>query len=250
MLEKKLVIKSFHVNQVQTGAKTSLASGVLTVNVASLELAPFAAFIESAEVNVINPYQHDGYVNTIVDIIPIATKALGTLGTGITHTLTGVYVLLTASDTDGGQMTAFGASNGILKEKLTFGQAGSPREEDVIIHVDVTLKSEASYLRQAATAMHQACDTLIQDIRDMLKTLPGHQADERYDFVEKEQTAGMKIKVAIVKQVAGQGAMYDNLLFPDEPSGVAGGMSIIDMNNMPVMLTPNEYRDGALRALT
>ena len=38
------------------------------------------------------------------------------------------------------------------------------------------------------------------------------------------------------------GAMYDTYLFPDEPSGAHGGRSIIEMNNMPVFLTPNEYR--------
>lgn len=43
--------------------------------------------------------------------------------------------------------------------------------------------------------------------------------------------------------------MYDNLLFPTEPSGVEKGISIIDMQNMPVLLTPNEYRDGAIRAM-
>ena len=248
MKEQKLVIKSFHVNTVQNGAKASLTGGLLTINEASLDTTPFTEFVDSAKVQIIEPYKHDFYINTIVDIIPIATKALGTIGTGITHTLTGVYVLLTASDTDGGQMTAFGASNGILKEKLKFGKAGSPKENDYIIHVDITLKSETSFLRQASLAMHQTCDTLIQDIREMLKIFPGSLADERHDFIDKVKTNGMK--VAIVKQIAGQGAMYDNLLFPNEPSGTTGGLSIIDINNMPVILTPNEYRDGALRALT
>jgi len=248
MKEQKLTIKSFHVNHVQSGEKASLSDGILTINKASLQIAPFTEFVAGAEVRIIEPDQHNIYINTIVDIIPIATKALGTVGSGITHTLTGVSVLLTASDTNGGQMTAFGSSNGILQEKLKFGQAGSPQASDHIIHVDITLKSETSFLRQAALAIHQACDTLIQDIREVLKIIPGNLADERYDFVDNAKTDGMK--VAIVKQVAGQGAMYDNLLFPNEPCGAAGGLSIIDLNNMPVVLTPNEYRDGALRALT
>ena len=53
----------------------------------------------------------------------------------------------------------------------------------------------------------------------------------------------------IIRQVAGQGAMYDMYLFPDEPSGAIGGKSIIDMGNMPVVVTPNEYRDGILRSM-
>jgi len=248
MKEKRLVIKSFHVNTVQSGDKTSLKDGVLTINKENLQTAGFAEFIDCVGVQIIEPYKHDLYVNTIVDIVPIATKALGTLGSGITHTLTGVYVLLTGSDTNGGQMNTFGASNGILKEKLKFGQAGSPKESDYIIHIDVTLKSETSYLRQAAYAIFQVADTLIQDIRETLKTKPGNMADEKHEFLEKNRAGATKI--AIVKQVAGQGAMYDNLLFPDEPCGTTGGLSIIDMNNMPIVLTPNEYRDGALRALT
>ncbi|EOA3386089.1 hypothetical protein ACH0DO_001488 [Enterococcus hirae] len=55
--------------------------------------------------------------------------------------------------------------------------------------------------------------------------------------------------MTLVKQVAGQGAMYDMLLFPDEPSGFKGGHSIIDMNNMPIFLSANEYRDGAIRSM-
>ena len=31
--------------------------------------------------------------------------------------------------------------------------------------------------------------------------------------------------------------------------GVEGGRSIIDMGNMPVMITPNEYRDGIIRSM-
>ena len=53
----------------------------------------------------------------------------------------------------------------------------------------------------------------------------------------------------IIKQVAGQGAMYDTSLFAKEPSGTAGGHSIIDMGNMPILVTPNEYRDGIIRSM-
>ena len=55
--------------------------------------------------------------------------------------------------------------------------------------------------------------------------------------------------MVIIRRVAGQGAMYDTHLFPDEPSGVEGGKSIIEMGNMPVMITPNEYRDGIIRSM-
>ena len=43
--------------------------------------------------------------------------------------------------------------------------------------------------------------------------------------------------------------MYDTHLFPNEPSGVERGRSIKQMGNMPVMITPNEYRDGIIRSM-
>lgn len=36
-----------------------------------------------------------------MDIIPVSTKVLGILGEGITHTLTGVYFMMTGVDVDG-----------------------------------------------------------------------------------------------------------------------------------------------------
>jgi len=58
-----------------------------------------------------------------------------------------------------------------------------------------------------------------------------------------------KRKVVVIKQVAGQGAMYDTQLLGKEPGGFEGGRSIIDLGNVPIILSPNEYRDGALRAM-
>ena len=80
-----------------------------------------------------------------------------------------------------------------------------------------------------------------------LKSVDGREAIGSYEYLDKVSPG--KKKVVLVKQVAGQGAMYDNLLFPEEPSGFEGGTSIIDMCNMPMILSPNEYRDGMLRAL-
>ena len=56
-------------------------------------------------------------------------------------------------------------------------------------------------------------------------------------------------KVRLIKPVAGQGAMYETHLFAKEPSGVEGGKSIIDMGNMPIIVSPNEYRDGIIRSM-
>ena len=90
-------------------------------------------------------------------------------------------------------------------------------------------------------------DNFIQEIRNQLKVLDGRSAAESHTYEENYHPG--KPKVAIIKEVAGQGAMYDTLVFPLEPSGFKGGVSIIDMENMPVLLSPNEYRDGAIRAM-
>lgn len=243
----RLTIKSFHVTHVTLGKKTSLASGSLTID-ETLFGQFLPEFVEKAEIKIIQPHEHNVYVNSIMDFVPVATKVLGKLGSGITHTLTGCYFMLTGCDTDGRQIGGFGTSEGILKDQVIFGKAGTPSKEDFIVHIDVLIDHQVPFDRKVAYQMYQICDQMIQDIRDLLKMKNGLEADERYDFEDPVFT-GMP-KVAIIKQVSGQGAMYDNLLFPNEPSGTIGGVSIIDMNNMPVMLTPNEYRDGALRALS
>ena len=96
-------------------------------------------------------------------------------------------------------------------------------------------------------AAHRACDRFIQTYRDKLKKVKGDLCTERHEYYDVARPG--KKKVLIIKQVAGQGAMYDTWLFPHEPSGVEGGRSIIDIENMPVLLTPNEYRDGIIRSM-
>ncbi|MDR7001953.1 proline reductase cluster protein PrdD [Neobacillus niacini] len=245
---RRLTIKCFHVRNVVIGTKVALNNGALTLPSLDNDLLNKFDKVSKLAVSIIEPKKHDIEINTIMDIMPISAKVLGILGDGITHTLTGVYVMLTGGDEDGRQMHEFGSSEGILKDKLMLGKAGTPNEDDYIIHIDVLLKSGLSFTRSLAFLMFQICDSIIQPIRDVLKIKNGKDVDEKYVYYDEVKKG--KTKIAIVKQVAGQGAMYDNLLFPNEPSGIEGGISIMDIGNMPVVLTPNEYRDGALRSLT
>ena len=162
------------------------ASGKMTIEKKILdEILPKYPQLSKLDVQIIRPGEHDCYTNTMMDIIPISTKVLGKIGDGITHTLTGVYVILTGVDENGKQAHEFGSSEGNLQER--------------------------------------------HEYHDVVR--PG------------------KKRVLIVKQVAGQGAMYDTSLFAKEPSGTENGRSIIDMGNMPVIVTPNEYRDGIIRSM-
>lgn len=182
-----------------------------------------------------------------MDIVPISTKVLGKLGEGITHTLTGVYVILTGVDVNGIQTAEFGSSEGILADKLYLGRAGTPSPDDYLISFDVTFKAGMGQERCGVTEAHKKCDEFIQKFRDQMKKFKGEECTERHEYHDIVRVG--KKRVLIVKQVAGQGAMYDTHLFGNEPSGVEGGRSIIDMGNMPVLVTPNEYRDGIIRSM-
>lgn len=246
---RRLVIRAFHVNDVVLSDTTAFFKNKLSLNTDILdEIKSKESLIANLNLSIIKPNDYNREINTIMDIIPISTKVLGSLGEGITHTLTGAYVMLTGVDEDGRQMHEFGSSDGNLSEKMIFGRCGTPAKTDFIIHLDVTVQGGLPYERKLPLAAFRACDTLIQTIRTLLKECQSKDASETHEFFDKIRTGGKK--VVLIKQVAGQGAMYDNHLFANEPSGVQGGVSIIDIGNVPIILSPNEYRDGALRAMT
>lgn len=249
ILLRRLVIKSFHIDKVLFGDMNSIENRTLTISKETVNLIlENEETIDSININLISPEDHNMWVNSIMDIIPISTKVLGQLGEGITHTLTGVYVMLTGMSKDGFQMAEFGSSEGILKENMVLGRAGTPGNTDFIINFDVIFKSGYPFDRNLPLVAHRSCDKFMQELREILKNIDGRGAAEVNEYYDKIRPG--KKKVVIVKQIAGQGAMYDNQLFPKEPSGFVGGRSIIDMANVPIIVTPNEYRDGVLRAMT
>lgn len=246
--KRRLVIKSFHMDDVQLVSKTSIEDGVLTINKDLIDkIVESEPLIEKIEVNIIKPGDHDRWTNSIMDILPVSVKVLGALGEGITHTITGAYFMLTGVDSKGVQVAEFGSSEGILKEQLVLNRVGTPADTDIIISFDVVLKAGEGHHRPGPTAAHRACDKMVQEIRNVLKGLKGTSFTERHDYYDIVRPG--KKKVVIIKQVAGQGAMYDTQLFSKEPSGFSGGRSIIDMGNVPIIVSPNEYRDGAIRAM-
>ncbi|QCX34741.1 proline reductase cluster protein PrdD [Caloramator sp. E03] len=246
---RNLIIKTFHITKVEFSKKTYIENRILYIreNIKDCLIDNEQSYIKDININIIYPDAHDIFVNSIMDFSPIATKVLGRIGEGITHVLTGVFVMLTGVDELGNQVAEFGSSEGILNEQVVFGRAGTPSKDDIIIHVDVTLKEGMGIIRDGINSAHRACDKLVQEIRDYLKKMNGRLCDERYEYSDIIRPE--KKKVVIVKQVAGQGAMYDTLLFAKEPCGFEGGRSIIDIGNVPIIVSPNEYRDGALRAM-
>lgn len=243
--KRKLQIKAFHIKEVVAGATTSIKKNTLTIK-NSPSFQP-SEYIKSIDVKVIKPEDKKIFINSIMDFIPISTKVLGNIGEGITHTLTGVCVMLTGIDEEGVQVAEFGSSEGILEEQVVFDRAGTPKNSDIIIHVDASFFKGGTKIRGGIDQCHQACDKIIQDIREVMKNLNGRDCHEKHEFFDEINPSGKK--VVILKQVAGQGAMYDTRVFSEEPSGYSGGKSVIDIGNTPIFLTPNEYRDGAIRAM-
>lgn len=246
---RRLVIKAFHIKEVKEDTVNKVTTdGVMTVNTKFLEtVAAKEAAIHDVKIQIIKPRDYDRFTNTIMDVVPISAKVLGELGEGITHTLTGVCVILTGIDVNGIQTAEFGSSEGLLKDQVKFNRAGTPADTDYIISVDVTFEAGQGQERAGVTAAHRVCDVLIQDFRNQMKLFNGNKCTERHEYHDIVRPG--KKRVLIVKQVAGQGAMYDTHLFAKELSGVDGGRSIIDMGNMPVIVTPNEYRDGIIRSM-
>ncbi len=246
---RRLVIKPFHINKVEFDEKFSIEKGKLSISQNFInKIKDSYELITAINIDIIKPGDYNKQINTIMDIVPISTKVLGRLGEGITHTLTGVYVMITGVDEDGRQMHEFGSSEGVLLEQMAFGRCGTPSKSDYIIHIDVTVKGGLPYERKLPLTVFKACDEYIQKIRNSLKEKDGRDATEIREYFDKVKFGAKK--VVIVKQIAGQGAMYDNQLFSNEPSGLEGGTSIIDIKNVPMIISPNEYRDGALRAMT
>jgi len=246
---RKLQIKAFHIEEVVFSETTSISKHVLTLGkeFETPEIKDGLEYVKELKIKIIKPNEKNKFVNSIMDFVPISTKVLGNIGEGITHTLTGISAMITGVDTDGIQVAEFGSSEGILSDQVIFGKAGTPKDTDIIIHLDLTLVSGGTKRREGIDQCHELCDSILQEIRQKLKNLNGRHCTEVCEFFD-EIKPGAK-KVVILKQVAGQGAMYDTRLFSREPSGFLGGKSIIELYNMPVLLTPNEYRDGAIKAM-
>ena len=245
----RLTVKAYPVTELCYGEENRVTvDGRMTVckNIADKILAQ-EPLIKEIDIRLIMPDEHQQHTNTVMDVIPLATKVLGRVGEGITHTLTGVYVLLTGVDESGRQVCNFGASDGILEEKIAWGRAGTPLRSDMLISFDVVLKEGSWADRPGPEAAHRACDTFCQIFRDQMKKFNGYKCAEKHVFQETYEPG--KKDVYIVKEVSGQGAVYDTRMFGHEPCGFEGGKSVIDMGCMPALVTPNEFRDGIMRAM-
>lgn len=248
-IRRSLKKYAFPVTDVKIGEETSFEKGVLTVRESLVpEALESNNLVVDVHMDVIRPENQKVYVNTMMDVQPIAVKKEGELGTGSTFEMTGVYMLLTGTDEDGLQTAEANLSNGIFEDNVFWGRPGAPDKDAFIIHVDVTIKSGTGMERPGPLASHQAMDVITQEIREVLKTKEYEDAAEERTYNKMERPG--KAKVVLVKEIMGQGAMHDNLILPDEPVGFLGGRPNVDLGNVPVFLRVNEVRDGGIHALT
>lgn len=250
--EKKVIrtLKKKHmkISKVTLGDKTSIIDGVLTIDKNVVDKAVLEdPLCKSLALDIIYPNERHQYTETIMDVCPIATKVEGELGEGITKVADGVVFMLTGVDEDGVQVHEFGSSEGYLDEKMYFGHPGCADENDIIIRCHAVIERLTGMTRPGPFAAHKCQDYVIQTIRDELKKYEGEVIRE--EICEDVRRAGNP-RVVLVKEIMGQGAMHDNVICPTEPCGILGGQKNVDCGNVPIVLTPNQVRDGSIHALT
>jgi len=245
---RTLTKKIYKVTDVVIGDKTSFENGVITIDKKIIEKAMKAdPLVKKIKIDIIKPTERHIYTNTIMDVCPIATKVEGVIGEGITNVVEGAVFMLTGVDEDGTQIHEFGSSDGFLDEKMAFGNPGCADMDDIIIRVETAIERLTGMERRGPFAAHQCEEVIIQAVRNVLKKTNDIPVGEKICHDMKK--AG-KPRVVLVKEIMGQGAMHDNVLCPTEPCGVLGGQKNVDLGNVPLMLSPNEVRDGGIHALT
>ena len=245
---RTLVKKHIKITAVEIGTETSIKDGRITIDGSIVDRAVKEdPLCKSLALDVIYPDKRHVYTDTIMDVCPIAAKVEGELGEGVTKVADGVVFMLTGVDEDGVQVHEFGSSEGYLDEKMYFGHPGCADPGDIIIRCHAVIARKSGMTRPGPFAAHKCQDYIIQAVRDQLRNYDGEVVrEEKCEDVRREGNP----RVVLVKEIMGQGAMHDNVICPEEPCGVKGGQKNVDCGNVPIMLTPNQVRDGSIHALT
>lgn len=245
---RTLTKKHIKITAAEIGTETSIKDGKITIDGSIVDKAVLEdPLCKSLKLDVIYPDQRHVYTDTIMDVCPIATKVEGELGEGVTKVADGVVFMLTGVDEDGVQVHEFGSSEGYLDEKMYYGHPGCADAGDIIIRCHAVIASKSGMTRPGPFAAHKCQDYIIQAIREELKRYDGEIVRE--EICEDVRRSGNP-RVVLVKEIMGQGAMHDNVICPEEPCGIKGGQKNVDCGNVPIMLTPNQVRDGSIHALT
>ena len=247
---RTLTRKHFNITEVKRGKETKIDGTTLYIREGiEKEAVESQELVHDLKVDIITKDNYHIYSETIMDTQPIATKEGDSeLGTGVTRVLDNVVMMLTGTTDEGVQIGEFGSSEGYLDENVMWNRPSCPDHGDIIIRGTVKIENLKNMERPGPLAAHKAFDVITQEIRLALKEL-----DEKY-CVSKEEFKQVrrpgKKKVALVKEIMGQGAMHDNLILPVEPVGILGAHPNVDLCNVPVVCSPLEVLDGCIHALT
>ena len=245
---RTLTKRDYPVTEVRMGETTSYADGVLTIDASLVEKAKKAdPLVKDVSLTVVTPDARHVFSNTIMDVIPVAAKAEGRIGEGVTNVLSGAVFVLTGMDEVGVQVHEFGSCEGYMDEKIRFGRPGCPDEGDIMVRVDVTIEKGTGMERRGPFAAHRAIDVIVHACREAIAHLDGVEPAKVETFRDMRRPG--RPRVVLVKEIMGQGAMHDNLIMPTEPCGVEGGQKNVDLGNVPVVLSPDEVLDGGIHAL-
>lgn len=246
--EGKLTKDYIDIKEVRFGDTNKIDGHTLVVdeNIAGDALEGQDRIVDMS-VDIIKPGDYKKEANTNLDIMPIAAKKSGKLGEGETVELRGVVAMITGvEEAYDLQPANMGSCDGILEEKISFDRAGTPSVDDYILHIDFTFKEGEGRTADGIITAHKIADEIIGKIREILKSYEG-KYDESKDFYNIKRPG--KYKIGIVKVVSGVGCMYDTFVKADEPAGIIGGENMRLRKNSPVLLTPNEARDGGIHSL-
>jgi D-proline reductase (dithiol) PrdA len=251
-----LLKRSYKINQVLLGEQTKIEGDTLYIDEnlckKSFDLAD-QNIILKMDLHIISPSEYESYIDTILDVIPLAVKEKNSiLGEGVTRSLSGVVMTICGKDEVGEQISEAGSCEGIFSHKVRFDRPGSIDNGETVIKIDFLIKSGERMKRPGPLACHKAADHISEEIRAALLALSEEEFTSgcinEQEFVHIRRAG--KPKVLLVKEIMGQGAMHEKLLLPLQPCGITGARSNIDMGNIPIMLSPLESIDGAVHALT
>lgn len=239
------------IDKVEFGEETKIEGTTLILRKMEeicAEAVELEELVESMTFEIITPDRYNEYSETIMDVQPIAAKAEGEIGHGVTRVLDGVVLVVTGTDANGVQIGEFGSSEGELDRNIMWGRPGAPEKGEIFIKTQVTIKEGANMERPGPLAAHKASDYITQEIREAIKKADEALVSGSEEIVQKRRFGNKR--VLIVKEIMGQGAMHDNLIMPVEPVGTLGAKPNVDLGNLPIMLAPTEVLDGGIHALT
>ncbi|MBU5440100.1 hypothetical protein KQI42_19075 [Tissierella sp. MSJ-40] len=251
-----LIKRNYRINQVLFAEQTKIEGDILYI-ASDLCKESFIradqSIVLDMTLDIITPEKYGAYINTILDVQPLAVKENNfSIGEGVTRTLSGVVLAVSGKDEAGEQISEAGSCEGILSDKIRFNRPGSIDMGDIIIRIDCLIKAGERMKRPGPLTCHKAADYVAEDIRSAILSLneeefiSGCSDEQKFSHVRHTD----KPKVLLVKEIMGQGAMHEKLLLPLQPCGITGSRSNIDMGNIPLILSPLEAIDGAVHALT